>query len=149
MPDETEASGRKRRFEPATMRFPRRIDALSSLFAFSGGFYDASGIDGEPRSRADFILEEIFTNQVKYNAGGTGEIEVGLRVEKNVLEISVTDFDSERFDPREAGEVDVNAPLSDRRPGGLGIHLVKKFAKRIDYDYVDRRSTAIIYFDLG
>lgn len=149
MPDESEASGRKRRFEPATMRFPRRIDALSRLFAFSRGFYAASGIDGEQRSKADFILEEIFTNQVKYNAGGAGEIEVGLRVAEDVLEISVTDFDSERFDLREAGEVDVNAALSDRRPGGLGIHLVKKFAKRIDYDYVDRKSTAIIYFELG
>ncbi|MCM2317172.1 MAG: ATP-binding protein [Thermoanaerobaculia bacterium] len=149
MPDESEASSRQRRSEAATMRFPRRVDALSSLFAFSGSFFAASGVDGQSRSTADFILEEIFTNQVKYNAEGAGEIEVSLRIAENVLEISVTDFDSERFDLREAGEVDVNAALNDRKPGGLGIHLVKKFAKRIDYDYVDRRSKAIIYFDLG
>lgn len=149
MPDDIESPGERRRSEPARMSFPRRVDALPRLFDFSAGFYAASRIGGELTSTADFVLEELFTNQVKYNAGGTSEIEVGLRVGEDVLEITITDLDSDRFDLREAREVDVGAPLADRKPGGLGIHLVRKFAKRIDYDYVDRRSRITIYLDLG
>jgi anti-sigma regulatory factor (Ser/Thr protein kinase) len=134
---------------PALLRVPRRVDALASLFAFSGGFCDANAIDGETKSRTDFVLEELFTNFVKYNAAGAGEIEVALRASDGLLEISLTDFDAERFDLRERAEVDVGAPLRERTPGGLGIHLVKKFAKRIDYDYHNRTSRITIYLELG
>jgi len=37
--------------------------------------------------------------------------------------------------------VDVDRPLSERQPGGLGIHLVKKLMDRIEYNYVERRGT--------
>lgn len=149
MPDDTESPVKGRCSEPARMSFPRRVDSLSRVFDFSSDFYAASRIGGELTSTADFVLEELFTNQVKYNPGGASEIEVCMFMAEDALEITVTDLDSDRFDLREAGEVDVGAPLADRKPGGLGIHLVRKFAKRIDYDYVDRRSRVTIYLDLG
>jgi anti-sigma regulatory factor (Ser/Thr protein kinase) len=134
---------------PAVLRVPRRVDALAALFAFAGRFCDANAIGGETRSRADFVLEELFTNFVKYNAAGAGDIEVALRACDGLLEISLADFDAERFDLRERAEVDTGAPLRARTPGGLGIHLVKKFAKRIDYDYHNRTSRITIYLELG
>ena len=46
----------------------------------------------------------------------------------------------ERFDPRVAPVVDVNAPLEERTPGGLGLYLVMKMANSINYTYRDRTS---------
>jgi len=31
--------------------------------------------------------------------------------------------------------------LEERKPGGLGIHLVKRLVDHIDYEYADRNST--------
>ncbi len=149
MPDQSEDSLRDRSFEPARKCFARELDALAELFAFAAEFYASNEVDAAKGNLADFVLEELFTNSVKYNAEGKGEIEVNLSRQRDYLEVSLTDLDSERFDPREAAEVAIDAPLEERTPGGLGIHLLKKFAKRIDYDYIDRRSRVTIYLDLG
>jgi anti-sigma regulatory factor (Ser/Thr protein kinase) len=149
MSDTTERHDQRSPSGGALLRVPRRVDALPELFAFAGSFCEANSVDAETRSRTDFVLEELFTNFVKYNAAGVGDIEVALRTADGQLEICLTDFDSERFDPRERAEVAVDAPLSERTPGGLGIHLVKKFAKRIDYDYQNRMSRITIYLELG
>jgi len=140
MSEETERRDQRAPSSPALVRLPRRIDALPALFAFSELFCDTEGIAGDIRSRIDFVLEEIFTNFVKYNAKGSGDIEVALRTIDGLLELCLTDFDSERFDLRERADVAVDAPLSERTPGGLGIHLVKRCAKRISYDYHNRMS---------
>lgn len=149
MSDDTIRPAQSREPDPARIRVPRSVDALAGLFDHCGGFCATHGIGADVRGRADFILEEIFTNFVKYNPNGGGEIEIELRRAGDTFEISLTDPDADRFDPRERGEVDVGAPLEERTPGGLGIHLVKKFAKRIDYDYINRRSRLTIYLELG
>jgi anti-sigma regulatory factor (Ser/Thr protein kinase) len=56
------------------------------------------------------------------------------------IEVSLTDFDVERFDPTVAGDLDIDAPLSERTPGGLGLYLVLKMADSIHYEYQDRKS---------
>ena len=56
------------------------------------------------------------------------------------VEVSLTDFDVERFDPTRAVEVDIDAPLAERTAGGLGLYLVLKMADSIHYEYHDRMS---------
>ena len=56
------------------------------------------------------------------------------------VEVSLTDYDVERFDPREVAPVDVDAPLDDRAPGGLGLYLVLKMVDSIHYEYRNRQS---------
>jgi anti-sigma regulatory factor (Ser/Thr protein kinase) len=41
------------------------------------------------------------------------------------------------FDPRSAPRADVSGDLSDRVPGGLGVHLMKNLCRRIDYERRD------------
>jgi len=149
MSEETERRDQRASSGPALVRLRRRIDPLPALFAFPEPLCDTGGIAGDTRSRTDFVLEEIFTNFVKYNANGAGDIEVALRKVDGLLVLCLIDFDSERFDLRERAEVAVDAPLSERTPGGLGIHLVKRFAKRIDYDYHNRMSRITIFLELG
>jgi len=100
------------------------------------------------RSTVDFVLEELFTNSVKYG-GKDGEIQVALECGRGEVRLTMTDFDTERFDLREAPEVDVDRPIHDRTPGGLGIHLIRKIADRIEYDYRDRVGTTTVFKRLG
>jgi anti-sigma regulatory factor (Ser/Thr protein kinase) len=42
------------------------------------------------------------------------------------------------FDPASLDTVNVDAPLEERVPGGLGIHLVRALVDDLAYAYADR-----------
>lgn len=126
-------------------RFRRELSALSAVFAMSEEFCSLNGIASADKYTLDVVLEEIFTNLVKYGSHRHDEILISLDREGAGLVASVTDFDAERFDLREAPAPDVRLPLSERAPGGLGIHLIRSMVDRIDYDYQDRTSRITIY----
>ena len=126
-------------------RFRRELDALPAIFAMSEEFCASHPVVRIEKHTIDFVLEEIFTNLVKYGTGRPDEILITLDRAGDQLVVSVTDFDAERFDIREAPAPDVMQPLDERKPGGLGIHLIRKMVDRIDYDYHDRTSRTTMY----
>jgi len=112
-------------------------------------FFARTGIGDEHRMPMHFVVEELFTNLVKYSKGGKREIVLDLRREAGRLAVSLTDFDVAPFDIRAVPDVDVNRDLSDRKPGGLGIHLLKRMVDDIGYEYVDGKSTTTFFKALG
>jgi sigma-B regulation protein RsbU (phosphoserine phosphatase) len=128
--------------------FARSIDALAPLFAFIDGALAAEGVASDATDAAgqplhhtvEFIAEELFTNMVKYNPGGGGEITLEIERRGDVLECRIADPDSERFDVTAAPDVDITAGAEQRRPGGLGIHLSRRLADGLEYDYCGRTS---------
>jgi anti-sigma regulatory factor (Ser/Thr protein kinase) len=57
----------------------------------------------------------------------------------------------DRFDVTEAPEANVDLPIEQRRPGGLGLHLVRRMLDRVEYEYsdVERRSRIRLRKTLG
>ena len=125
--------------------FPRTAACLPEIFAFMDSFFEGAGVGEPARMPAQFAVEELFTNLVKYSRGGKKDISIELARDNGRLIVSLTDFDVEPFDIRNAPEVNTNAPIGDRKPGGLGIHLVKRMVDEIDYRYVDGRSTTTFF----
>lgn len=121
--------------------FERTYGALAGLFAFVEEFFAREGIDDRFRYPVDLAVEEIFTNMVKYHPEGTHAIRVRLSREGDRLEVALADRDVNAYDPTTAPVPDTSAPLDGRRPGGLGLHLVRQVVDRIDYAYADRTST--------
>lgn len=130
--------------------FRRDNDAISELVRFVEEFFQSERIDPSERFAVDFALEEIFTNFVKYNQSGEGDIEVGLNRNGDELVLELIDRDSGNFDlGRDAPEVDIGQSLEKRVPGGLGVHLVKSLMDRVEYSHNDRTSTVTLYKRLG
>jgi anti-sigma regulatory factor (Ser/Thr protein kinase) len=128
--------------EPTVQRsFPRSAAYLPEIFDFMDGFFDRAGVGDEHRMPLQLAVEELFTNLVKYSRGGTRDILLDLRREGGRLVVSLTDFDVERFDIRTVPEISVDLDLNDRKPGGLGIHLLNRMVDDVGYEYVDGRST--------
>jgi anti-sigma regulatory factor (Ser/Thr protein kinase) len=92
----------------------------------------------------EFIAEELFTNLVKYNRDGTEDIAIGLSWQPPEVVLTLRDFGVEGWDLTRVAPVDTEAPLERRRPGGLGLHLVRQIADRIDYAYENRNSTITV-----
>jgi phosphoserine phosphatase RsbU/P len=121
--------------------FSRSFESLDGIFRFVGDFLAARSLDQELHAPVCFIVEELFTNFVKYNEGGRHDISLSLGHTPEQLTVRLTDFDVEPFDPTHVRAVDVDKPLSERQPGGLGLHLVRQMTDTLQYEYVGRRST--------
>lgn len=122
-------------------RFRRTFGSLESIFGFVAEFLEANGLPASAAFELDLVIEELFTNMVKYHPLGAPEIEIGLsRLARDVV-VVLRDFDVEPFDPTLAPPVDLGRPPGERPSGGLGLHLVRRIARDLRYDYRDRIST--------
>ena len=119
-------------------RFPRAIGSLPALVAFVREFFAARGIDADQAFDVDLVLEELFTNMVRHARGGTSEIEVGLDDDGARLTLRLRDEEVEPWDPDQAPAAEVDRPVEERRPGGLGVHFIRQLTRSFDYDYRDR-----------
>ncbi len=95
----------------------------------------------EHRLPVRFAIEEGFTNLVKYSRGPSSDILLEISKDAGRLVIRLSETVAAPFDIRTMPDVDVTRGADERRPGGLGIHLLRKMVDEIDYEYVDGRST--------
>lgn len=120
--------------------YSRNFDQIAEIVADTERFFEDEKIDPSLRLKVDLSLEELFVNMVTYNTETDRDIELEMVPVEGGLQVSLTDFDVERFDPTIIREVDIDAPLAERTPGGLGLYLVLKMADSIHYEYHDRIS---------
>lgn len=120
--------------------FGRSLDELRNIVSFTDAFFLENDIDASVRYIVDLCVEELFVNMITYNTESNADILIEMKPHEHGVEISLTDFDVERFDPRKVQPVDVNAPLEQRTPGGLGLYLVLKMVNSIHYEYRNRTS---------
>ena len=121
-------------------KYARNFDQIREIVADTEQFFAEQNIDDSLRMKVDLSLEELFVNMVNYNTETEQDILIEMRPIKRGVEVSLTDYDVERFDPTLAGDLDTDAPLSERTPGGLGLYLVLKMADSIHYEYHNRQS---------
>lgn len=87
------------------------------------------------------IVEELTTNIVKYGAkeDPRADIEVTVCSTPDGIELTVSDS-TPPFNPLLAKEPDTQQAIEDRVPGGLGLLLVRKCSKALDYRYENGRN---------
>lgn len=127
-------------------RFERSIDVLPDLVAFADEAL--LGIDMAPTQRhvLDFAMEELFTNMVKYAKGGAPQILIRISRMPQGAEVSLLDRDVDCFDVTRAPDAAVDRPLTERAPGGLGIHLLRRMVDSLDYRYDAQRREGLTRF---
>ena len=118
----------------------RNLDELKEIVAMTGRLFDECDIDPAKRPVVDLCIEEIFVNMVTYDTETSEQILIEMAPHGSGVEVSLTDFGVDRFDPRRVAPVDIDAPLEKREPGGLGLFLVMKMVDSINYEYKDRVS---------
>ena len=127
----------KRAGRPAVSRaFGRSLATIERIVEFTSEAYAREGIEPATRPAVDLVLEELFTNVVKYGKA-RGNVTVDIARLPGGVEVSVVEDDAEPFDPAGAPAIDIGAPVQERRPGGLGLHLVRKLVDSIEYEYLE------------
>ena len=127
--------------------FNRSYDQLEKIVSMTNIVCNDVSLSREHRYIVDLATEELFVNMVNYNTETTEKISISIVPAEGGVEVCLTDFDVERFDPASAPEVDINASASERTPGGLGVYLVLRMVDSISYEYNNRQSK--ITFKVG
>jgi phosphoserine phosphatase RsbU/P len=133
----------------AARTFLRSIAELDSIFSFTADAFTRMGLAPSLRSSVDFVIEELFTNMVKYSAASKASIDIEMTPIEAGLEVLIIDRDVDEFDVTRARPVDINAPLEEREPGGLGLHLIRKMVDAITYQYHQELRESRICFRVG
>jgi phosphoserine phosphatase len=130
--------------------FARRIDEVASLVEFTAQGFAALRIDPALLHTVDFVIEELFTNMVKYSrVGAVGvnrPIELTLEVVAGGVEVSLTEHDVDAFDITQVAAVDVGLPIEKREPGGLGLHLVRTMVDSLTHHYNEQSRESRVVF---
>lgn len=128
-------------------KFKRNFDELQNIVTMTEVLFREEGLQPGLRNVVDLATEELFVNMVTYNTETDEDILIQMNPHEQGVEVSLTDYDVERFDPTGAGPIDVDAPLDERTPGGLGLYLVLKMVDSIHYEYRNRQSTITFIVD--
>ena len=125
----------KRQAESVSGTFGRSFDSIAALVAFTADAFAQLSIDARLLPTIDLAVEELFTNMVKYGAGSAAPVELRLTAIDGGAELAMTDRDVAPFDVTRAPDVDIDAPIAQRSPGGLGLHLLRRMADSLEYEY--------------
>lgn len=118
-----------------------RLAEVQRVQEAADGFLAQHDCPDEAAFRVRLVIEELITNVIKYahkeGEGPLSELQFRLRRQAGLLIIRIDD-DGSPFDPREAPAPNLSPHLEERRIGGLGLHLVRSLAERVDYERVGR-----------
>lgn len=128
-------------------KFKRSFNELQNIVTMTETLFQEEGLEPGLRNVVDLATEELFVNMVTYNIESKEDILIQMMPHEHGVEVSLTDYDVERFDPTGIGNVDVDAPLDERTPGGLGLYLVLKMVDSIHYEYRNRQSKITFIVD--
>lgn len=124
----------------AAQTFKRSIDSVAGIYRFSEDVMAAADIDESVRFPIHLAMEELFVNLVNYNPGARRDILIEVETTNHGAAVTITDHDAAEFDVTRKRPVDTGAPLRERKPGGLGLHLIQHMVDTLEYDYRDGRS---------
>jgi len=95
-------------------------------------------------------MDEAVANIIEHGKAhgrGATEISVSIAREDTGIVMKVVD-DSDEFDPTQFGPLHSSRSLEEPAVGGLGIHLMRKFATALRYQRIDRRNHLHFVFAL-
>ena len=121
--------------------FARNIDALGDIYVFAEDVLSSGDIQDAVRFPIHLALEELYVNMVQYYPDNDNDILLEVSATDGKVTVTMTDYDVDPFDVTVPRNVQTDLPLNERKPGGLGLHLVQQMVDNLEYEYHDRQST--------
>lgn len=110
------------------------IGAVSAVLDALESFGEENGIAPQNIMRLNLVLDELITNTVSYGfpSGAPGTIHLSVELIDGRVNVELTD-NGRAFNPVEAAAPERSGGIEEREIGGLGLKLIKSYAKRLDY----------------
>ena len=117
-----------------TVRLANRLEEIGRLAAVVEQFSATHNLPDSVAFAFNLSLDEVVTNIISYAFNDVQEhpIEVRLHLAGDVLHAEVSDS-GRPFNPMDVPTPDLDAPIDERRIGGLGIHIVREMMDSMEY----------------
>ncbi len=128
---------------------PADISELSRVMAYLGERLSPHAVPDLETSQLELVVEEAVTNSILHGYKGTaGEVRIAVRVEDGMVTIVIRDT-APSFDPFSIPPPDIESALSDRKIGGLGVHLIRSLMDEAFWVREDNRNVLIMKKRIG
>ena len=131
------------------LRLQNKMEELETIAVFLSGLAGEWKIPSSLTMTLNLVIEEAFTNVVKYayKDDRLHIIEISFEKTNNKLKIKIID-DGEPYDPNQHSGPDVMLPAEERSIGGLGIYLIKKMMDEFEYQRIGNKNVLIMKKEL-
>ena len=121
------------------------IEQIALLPEFVEAVAEKAQLDHEAIFNLNLALEEAVSNVIlyAYPEGTDNVIDIDASVDGKRVTFVISDS-GKPFDPTTKEEVDINAEMSQRPIGGLGIHLVRTIMDTVSYERKEEKNILTI-----
>jgi anti-sigma regulatory factor (Ser/Thr protein kinase) len=106
--------------------------SISGAVETAQTWLEEEGVDARASMHVALTLDELLTNAATHGGAQGKPAEVRLEVHPDRVGVEIID-PAAAYDPRSAPMPDLGASLEDRPIGGLGVHLVIKLSRDLEY----------------
>lgn len=127
-----------------TVQFPAKFEFLDEIREFVGQIARENGFGDKDVYNIQLATDEAASNVIEHAYVGRtdGVLDLSCGMNKQGLVINLVDHGAP-FDPSEVPLPDLQADLSDRKIGGLGIFLMRKLMDEVHYQSNADNSNAL------
>ena len=101
------------------------------------------------RQELMMALDEAITNIVLHGySAKKGDIRIVIGRENDYVSVELIDS-GKKFNPTRHPEPDVNVPIEERKAGGMGVQLMRKFTDGMRYHHNDGKNHFILTKKIG
>lgn len=128
-----------------TVQFPAKFEFLDEIREFVGQIARENGFGDKDVYNIQLATDEAASNVIEHAYVGRtdGVLDLSCGMNKQGLVITLVDHGAP-FDPSEVPLPDLQADLSDRKIGGLGIFLMRKLMDEVHYQSNADKSNALM-----
>lgn len=117
------------------VKFPAQFEHLDDIREFVAEIARLGGFTDKETYSIQLAVDEAASNIIEHAYAGVtdSQLELACSMEGDLLTIMLLDH-GRPFDPNLVPPPDLNADLSDRKIGGLGIYLMRKLMDEVRYE---------------
>jgi anti-sigma regulatory factor (Ser/Thr protein kinase) len=137
-------TGRRRR-APLILEVPSRTEFLAVVRDTTRAWAEVAGFAVGDAEQIALAVDAAVTNVIEHAYGGAGDRVVELRYDDRGSELRVDVVDNGlTVDPRTMPQVDLDRYATERRKGGLGVHLMGKIMDSVTFSRSGRRNVCCL-----
>jgi serine/threonine-protein kinase RsbW len=136
----------RRRAKPTlVVKIPSETSYLALVRELTKKMAEAAGFPEATAERLALAVDEATTNVIEHAYKGAPDQEIELRFEDRGEEFRVEIIDTGKMiDPRTVPRVDLERFVTERRTGGLGMHLMEKIMDSCTFRRSGRRNVCLL-----
>jgi serine/threonine-protein kinase RsbW len=136
----------RRRTKPAlVLHLPSQTSFLGLVRDVTKKMAEAAGFEPATGERIALAVDEATTNVIEHAYGGAAGHQIEMRFEDRGADFKVEIYDTGAMvDPRTLPRVDLKRFVSERRTGGLGVHLMETIMDSVTFRRSARRNVCCL-----